>query len=115
MAGIAKFNKKNLSTEWGIDTKEFDFYKPKDIELDKVHKLYGLFVTKGGKYGDNASAILEDKFVNISQSYLEEVKDILADEDAIQYIKDGHAGIIFSKFHSDKYDKDGYSVEFVDL
>lgn len=112
---ITKHNKKSLSSVWNIDTKDFEFFKPQEIELDVVHRLYGLFISKGGKYGDSASAILSDKFVNISNSYLGEVKDVLDDDEAVEEIKQGKAGIKFTKFHNKKYNKDGYAIEFVKL
>ena len=112
---ITKYNKKSLSSVWNIDTKDFEFFKAQDIELDVVHRLYGLFISKGGKYGDSASAILSDKFVSISNSYLEEVQNVLNDNEAVEEIKQGKVGIKFTKFHNKKYNKDGYAIEFVEL
>lgn len=113
--GIAKHNKKTLSQEWGIDTTNFEYKKSAELEMEKVYTMRGLFISKDNGYGEGLVIILDDCFVNASQSYIEEAKDILADEEAVEQIKNGKAGVKFHKFYAKKYKKDGYGLQFIEL
>ena len=50
--GIAKHNKKTLSQEWGVDTTNFEYKKPAELDLEKVYTMRGLFISKDNGYGE---------------------------------------------------------------
>lgn len=101
--------------DWGIDTKEMEFKKCKELPLDTVLTLRGVFTTPDNGYGPGAVAILDEKLVNLPIRYFDTVEIILNDPEMIEEIKSGKVGIIVSEFMSKKYKKIGYDVTFVEV
>ena len=65
----------NKVNKWNIDTTNFEYKKIKDIVAadgeDVTYNVYGVTISRGGKYGDSASVILESCFVNLPpQSFI---------------------------------------------
>ena len=108
-----KFNK----TTFGIDTTDFQYTKLADIfnsENDVIHKINGLYVHKS-KLGDSP-VIIDEKnkwLVNLPSHTAETVREILADDEAVQTIKDGKVGYTIYEYES--HGKKCYSISFVDL
>ena len=112
-----KFNK----TTFGIDTTDFQYTKLADIfnsenegGKDVVHKINGLFVHQS-PFGESPVIIDEEnkRLVNLPIHTAETVREILADEEAIQAIKDGKVGYTIYEYNS--HGKKCYSISFVDL
>ena len=114
MASFAcKFNK----TSFGIDTTDFKFVKLADLYKEdpkKVHVINGMYVHKS-QLGDSPVAICSDakQLVNMPSHLTETVREVLADGDAIQAIKDGKVG--FTIYDYESHGKKCYSMTFVDL
>lgn len=113
----SKFNK----TTFGIDTKDFPFVKLADIYNsaddggnDTIHKINGIYVHKS-QLGDSPVIIDADKkrLVNLPSHTAETVREILADDEAVQAIKDGKVGYTIYEYES--HGKKCYSIIFVDL
>lgn len=113
----SKFNK----TTFGIDTTDFQYTKLADIfnsenecGKDVVHKINGLYVHKS-QLGDNPVIIDEEnkRLVNLPSHTAETVREILADDEAVQTIKDGKVGYTIYEYES--HGKKCYSISFVDL
>ena len=80
------------------------------------HKVLGLFVNTKGKYGAEPNAIIENNLiVNLPRHLLETVNELLDDDRYIDYIKAGRVGFSIYQYHSTKYNKDAYSVTWLDL
>lgn len=112
----SKFNK----TSFGIDTTEFSYTKladlfnsPENGGGDVVHNINGVFVHKS-KLGESPVVIDADNrlLVNFPSHTTETIKEILADNDAIQAIKDGKVGYVIYEYES--HGKKCYGVNFVD-
>lgn len=109
----ARFNK----TSFGIDTTDFKYTKLADLYAtggsDEVHTINGLFVHKS-TLGDSPVVIDEGNklLVNFPSHTTEIVREILADSDAIQAIKDGKVGYVIYEY--DSHGKKCYGVNFVD-
>ncbi len=112
---ITSHNKKLNSIEWGYDTKDFEFKKCSEVELDTPLKIHGVFITSDNGYGEGACAILDDSILNMPARFVPIVRDILDDQEAIAEINEGRAGIKVSTFISKKYKRTGYDIEFLEM
>lgn len=113
----SKFNK----TTFVIDTTDFQYTKLADIfnsenegGKDVVHKINGIYVHKS-RLGDSPVIIDEEnkRLVNLPSHTAETVREILADDGAVQAIKDGKVGYMIYEYES--HGKKCYSISFVDL
>ena len=113
----SKFNK----ITFGIDTTDFQYTKLADIfnsenegGKDVVHKINGLYVHKS-QLGASPVIIDEEnkRLVNLPSHTAETVREILADDEAVQTIKDGKVGYTIYEYES--RGKKCYSISFVDL
>lgn len=113
---MSKFNNTNV---FGIDTSDYKYTNLNtlyDTDPDAKHKVLGLFVNTKGKYGAEPNAIIENNLiVNLPRHLLETVNELLDDNRYIDYIKAGHVGFTIYQYHSSKYNKDAYSVTWLDL
>lgn len=113
----SKFNK----TTFGIDTTDFQYTKLADIfnsknegGKDVIHNINGLYVHKS-QLGDSPVIIDEKnkRLVNLPSHTAETIQEILADDEAVQIIKDGKVGYTIYEYES--HGKKCYSISFVDL
>lgn len=115
----SKFNKVNFD----IDTSNFEYIKLSDIFNSKkdggndvVHPINGIFVhaSKNG-LGDSPVIIDTDakKLVNLPSHMTETAREILADSEAVEAIKNGKVGYTIYEYES--HGKKCYSISFVDL
>lgn len=113
----SKFNK----TTFGIDTTDFQYTKLADIfnsenegGKDVVHTINGLYVHKS-QLGDSPVIIDEEnkRLVNLPSHTAETVREILADAEAVETIKNGKVGYTIYDYES--HGKKCYSISFVDL
>lgn len=113
----SKFNK----TTFGIDTTDFQYTKLADIfnsenegGKDVVHNINGLYVHKS-QLGDSPVIIDEKnkRLVNLPSHTAETVREILADDEAVETIKAGEVGYTIYEYES--HGKKCYSISFVDL
>ena len=113
---MSKFNNTNV---FGIDTSDYKYTNLTTLyntDPDAKHKVLGLFVNTKGKYGAEPNAIIENNLiVNLPRHLLETVNELLDDDRYIDYIKEGHVGFTIYQYHSSKYNKDAFSVTWLDL
>lgn len=112
-----RFNK----TTFGIDTANFVYVKLSDIFNDKseggkdvIHAINGLYVHKS-PLGDSPVIIdtANKRLVNLPSHTAETVREILADGEAVDMIKDGKVGYTIYTYES--HGRVCYSITFVDL
>lgn len=113
---VAKFNNNNV---FGIDTTNYkyvDLNTLYDTDPTAQHKVLGFFVNSKGKFGAEPNAILENNLIaNLPRHLLDTVNQMLDDNRYIEYIKEGHVGFTIYQYHTNKYNKDAYSVTWLDL
>ena len=113
---VAKFNNNNV---FGIDTTNYKYVDLKtlyDTNPTAQHKVLGFFVNSKGKFGAEPNAILENNLIaNLPRHLLDTVNQMLDDNRYIEYIKEGHVGFTIYQYHTNKYNKDAYSVTWLDL
>lgn len=113
----SKFNR----STFGIDTTDFQYTKLADIfnsenegGKDVIHNINGLYVHKS-QLGDSPVIIDEKnkRLVNIPSHTADTVREILADDEAVETIKAGKVGYTIYEYES--HGKKCYSFSFVDL
>ena len=118
---MKSFASKLNKTTFGIDTTDFQYIKLADIfnsenegGKDVIHNINGLYVHKS-QLGDSPVIIDEKnkRLVNLPSHTAETVREILADDEAVQTIKDGKVGYTIYEYES--HGKKCYSISFVDL
>lgn len=117
MTGLmSRFNNSNV---FDIDTSNYKYVSLEtlyDTDPTAQYKVLGFFVNTKGKYGAEPNAIIGNNLiVNLPRHLLETVNELLDSDDYIQYIKEGHVGFKIYQYHSNKYNRDAYSVTWLDL
>ena len=111
---MSRFNHTNI---FDVDTKNFKWVNLETLfntDPDKTYTLLGLF-TKGSKFGKEPDAIIKGYKVNLPRHLLDTVEDMLDDNQVIEAIKAGKVGFKVYSYHSNTYNKDAYSVTWLDL
>lgn len=111
---MSRFNHTNI---FDVDTRDFKWVKLETLyntDPDKTYTLLGLF-TKGSKFGKEPDAIIDGFKVNLPRHLLDTVEDMLDDNQVIEAIKAGKVGFKVYSYHSNTYNKDAYSVTWLDL
>lgn len=111
---MSRFNHTNI---FDVDTKNFKWVNLETLfntDPDKTYTLLGLF-TKGSKFGKEPDAIIQGFKVNLPRHLLDTVEDMLDDNQVIEAIKAGKVGFKIYSYHSNTYNKDAYSVTWLDL
>lgn len=109
-----KFNK----ASFGIDTKDYEYIKLAEVAKasspDEIHPINGLYV-HGSALGDSPVVIdiHAKKLVNMPKHLGETFREILADAEAVQAIKDGKVGYTIYSYES--HAKTCYGINFVDI
>ena len=119
-----KFNKGVNKFTYQTD-QTFEFYKLGELLEenggDEVYTLRGLWINTGGMYGDSPVAVIEDRYVNLPNHMLDTVREMIADDEAVELINAGKIGFkIYSyaktlKVNKKEVDKICYSINFVDI
>lgn len=110
---LSKLNKTSSNVDWGVETKDWEYRKCKDLEEDKVYPLKGCFITPDQGYGVGGVLISDNFLLNVPARFVDDIRTILADEELISEIKSGKDSFKVSSFDS-KYGKKGYRVTFID-
>lgn len=98
---LSKYNK-NLGIDWGIDTKDWEYKKGLEME-DGTYPFLGCWIAKDTGYGEGAVIITDGYLVNAPSGLVETLKDLRADEEAVELIKEGNEKFKLEHYKSDKY------------
>ena len=112
---MQRFNHNNI---FDVETSGFKWVDLKtlyDTDPEKQYKVLGLFTNNSGKFGVEPVAIVDGFLVNLPRHLLVAVQQMLDSDEIIQYIKDGHCGFKIYQYHSSRYNKDAYSIEWLDI
>ena len=112
---MQRFNHNNI---FDVDTTNFKWVDLKtlfDTDPEKQYKVLGLFTNNGGKFGTEPVAIVDGFLVNLPRHLLDAVQQMLDSDEIVQYIKDGHVAFKIYQYHSTKYNRDAYSIEWLDI
>lgn len=101
-----------------VDTEGFEFkklgelYNPKKPET--VFSVYGLYINRKGKYGESPFAASDGYFISLPGHLTDVVKEILADDEAIEQMNESRAGLVIRPYDDDK-GVTHYSADFVEV
>lgn len=114
--GIAnKHNSKVIN--WSIDTKDAKYKKANELPLTTEFPFLGCFTSQDNGYGEGGVIItkIDDvvTLINTPQSFVQDIKDIRADQEQVDYIKAGKAGFMVESYKS-KYNRTGYRITLID-
>ena len=112
---MQRFNHNNI---FDVETSGFKWVDLKtlyDTDPEKQYKVLGLFTNNSGKFGVEPVAIVDGFLVNLPRHLLVAVQQMLDSDEIIQYIKDGHCGFKIYQYHSSRYNKDAFSIEWLDI
>ena len=112
---MQRFNHNNI---FDVETSGFKWVDLKtlfDTDPEKQYKVLGLFTNNSGKFGTEPVAIVDGFLVNLPRHLLVAIQQMLDSDEIIQYIKDGHCGFKIYQYHSSRYNKDAYSIEWLDI
>ena len=112
---MQRFNHNNI---FDVETSGFKWVDLKtlyDTDPEKQYKVLGLFTNNSGKFGTEPVAIVDGFLVNLPRHLLVPVQQMLDSDEIIQYIKDGHCGFKIYQYHSSRYNKDAFSIEWLDI
>ena len=115
---MISFSKTFNKTSFGIDTKDYEYIKLSDLAKasspDEIHPINGLYVHCSA-LGDSPVVIdvQTKKLVNIPKHLGETFREILANDEAVQAIKDGKVGYTIYTYES--HAKTCYGISFVDI
>ena len=116
---IAKLN--NDYVKFTHETKDNMEYKTLEMlfnengsDENKVYTVWGAYINEG-KYGKQGLLVTDDCYVNLPKHLTDDVENIRADENIINQINKGQAGFTIYHYYSRKYNKDCFSLNWVDI
>lgn len=99
---LAKYNKNNGGIDWNISTEGWKFQKALEME-DGEYPFLGGFTTKDNGYGEGVVIISDGYLVNAPASFLDTFKEVIADQEAVDLIKEGNEVFVIEHYKSKKY------------
>ena len=107
------FSKLNKERLFDVDTSDFEYTNLEELFEengdDKVYKVTGVYVGTKSQFDDETPLVaIEDRYVNLPQHQLSQVKDILADKTAIKAINDGKCGFVIESYYQKRFKKTCY-------
>ena len=122
----SKYNTERL---FDVDTSGFEYVNLEAIyntllqqyegDISEVEKhvlpIHGLYINTKGNFDDAPVAALDDCYVNLPAHLTETVREVLKDSKAIAAINEGHVGITVYQYHQRRFNKECYSIRWVDM
>ena len=122
MARVSFSKRFNTEKLFNIDTTDFDYHsleelteQPGDEPEDRVYVVRGIYINKKSLYDPSPVIALDDCYVNFPAHLLEVCQEMMSDRAVVDAINEGHCGFRVTKYHQKRFNKDCYSVEWVDL
>lgn len=122
---MAKFSfgkKYNSEKLFNIDTENFDYMSLEDLakatensEEVPVFVIRGIYINRKSLYDPSPVIALDDCYVNLPSHLLPACDEMLHDRIAIDAINEGRCGFRIEMYHQKRYNRDCYSVEWVDI
>ena len=97
------------------------FVQLMDLDENHLYRLRQIYINPKAKYGPHPVAGIEFDneysalWVSLPARMVQAVENLLSREEAIQAINQGECGFRIRNFHSEKYDKDGTALNFVNI
>lgn len=79
-----------------------------------VFTITGIFINNKSKFGPRPFVSTPGFLVDLPSHMLDTAKEMLTDDELIKEINDGKVGFTVRAYYSNRYNKDCFSVDFVD-
>ena len=109
------FNKERL---FDIDTSEFEYCSLEDLYAEVGEgpfEIRGVYINTKGLYDPAPVIAIEDRYVNLPSHLVDACEQMLKDSRVINMINLGKCGFKITQYHQKRFNRDCYSVEWVDL
>lgn len=114
-----KFNTEKL---FNIETEDFEYMSLEDLakatencEEPPVFVIRGIYINRKSLYDPAPVVALDDTYVNLPSHLLPACEEMLHDRLAIDAINQGRCGFRIEKYFQKRYQRECYSVEWVDI
>lgn len=84
-------------------------------ESDTPFIILSMWINTKGKYGAHPVVATPSGLVDFPNSMTETVKEMIKDDEVIEAVNNGKLGFTIRKYHTNKYNRDAYTADFVDL
>lgn len=117
MGKISDYNKGSV---FSADLSNHDWKKLEDIYCspsfyeDQIFPLKGLYINEKSKYGRRPYAATDSFLVDLPMHLLETVEQIISNPEIVEQINTDHAGFKIRSYMSRTYNRECYTVVFVD-
>lgn len=120
----SSFNTKKL---FNVDTSDYEYKKLEELWNDnseivedeevcnKVFPVLGLYLNKKSMFEPQPVVATDECYVNLPAGMFDSALEILSDPRAIQAINAGKVGFQIEKYFQKRYQKECYSVHWVDM
>lgn len=112
---IANYNKGNV---FNFNTEGLQFADLEDLfnsDEDHVYVIKGFFINTKSKFGPRPVVVTPDFMADLPQHMLKTVNQIIADPETVEQINNGKAGFKIRSYISKNYNKECFTVSFVNL
>lgn len=113
--GIA--NKYNRGSVFTVRPQGQTYYTLEELfnQNRKEHIVLAMYVNTKGKFGPTPTILTSECFINLPQHLTETVKEMIDDKEVVDAVNSGNLGIEIYQYFSNKYHKNCYSINWVDL
>ena len=123
MAQRFSFSKKfNTEKLFNIETEGFEYMSLEDLynatanlETPTVFVIRGVYINRKSLYNPSPVVALDDTYVNLPSHLLPACEEMLHDRLAVDAINQGRCGFRIEKYFQKRYQRECYSVEWVDI
>lgn len=115
---MSVFKQYNQGSPFEFETPEdfeyknlIDLYAP---EIDNTFKINAIFINTKSKFGDSPVVATDNELINLPMHLTQACKDMMRDNDVVQAVNNGSAGIEIYEYNSKKWGIN-YSVNFKEI
>ena len=113
------FGKFNATRKFDIDTTNFEYRSLEELlerdGADQEYVVRGLYINTKGLYDPSPVVALDSEYVNLPSHLTSVCEQILDDPRAVQAIRDGKCGFKVRTYIKEQYNKECYTIEWLDL
>lgn len=115
--GFSVSKKYNTQKIFDVNTEGFEYKSLEDLFIDEdtVTVIKGIYINKKGNFGEEPVLATDDYYINIPSHMVDICKEMIKDNSAVYAINQGEVGITIYKYYQKKYNKDCYSIKWVDV
>ena len=115
--GFSVAKKYNTQKVFEVNTEDFDYKSLEELYLDEetVYIVRGLYINNKGNFGPKPVLATEDYYVNIPSHLVDNIREMIEDRTTVKAINDGCVGFTIYKYYQKRYNKDCYSIKWVDV